>query len=107
MESADVQIVDYRPQYAGAFRRLNEEWIVSHFEIEEADRKVLEHPQESILDRGGFIFVALLDGEPVGVCALLKRDEPGVYEMAKMAVVPKAKGRGIGHMLGRAVVEKA
>lgn len=107
MQTNDVTIVDYQPQYAEAFRRLNEEWIASYFEIEEADRKALGNPQQYILDRGGFIFVALLDGEPVGVCSLLKRDDLDVLELAKMAVSPKAKGKGIGYLLGRAAVEKA
>lgn len=107
MPTADVQIVEFQPQFAEAFQRLNEEWIVNHFEIEEADRKVLGRPQEYILDRGGFIFVALLDGEPAGVCALIKRDDLDAYELAKMAVSPRAKGQGIGAMLGRTVIDKA
>lgn len=107
MQTDDVKIVDYQPQYGEAFRRLNEQWIVDHFEIEEADRKSLEHPQEYILDRGGFIFVATLNGEPAGVCSLLKRDDLGAYELAKMAVASTAKGRGIGYLLGRAAIDKA
>lgn len=102
-----VTIEDYQPKYQDAFRTLNEEWISTYFEMEDADRKALEDPQEYIIDRGGFIFVALLDGEPVGVCSLLKRDDLDAYELAKMAVSPKAQGKSIGHLLGRAAVDKA
>ena len=40
--------------------------------IEESDRKMLNDPKGYILDRGGAILIALLDGEPVGTCALIK-----------------------------------
>ena len=100
-------IEDYQPKYRAAFRSLNEEWISAYFEVEEADRKSLEHPQEYILNRGGFIFVAVLDDEPVGVCALVKRDDLDAYELAKMAVSPKAQGKKIGFLLSQTAIAKA
>lgn len=106
-ESMDVQIVPYKPKYQDAFHDLNEEWIKTYFKIEEPDRIALENPKKYILDKGGFIFVALLNDEPVGVCALMKRDDLGCYELAKMAVSPKAQGKQIGYLLGKAIVEKA
>lgn len=105
-ESLAVQIVPYQPKYKEAFYRLNEEWISANFEMEEPDRKTLENPKKYILDPGGFIFVAILDGKPVGVCALKKHDRQS-YELAKMAVSPAAQGKSIGFLLGKAAVEKA
>lgn len=102
-----VQIVDYEPRHGEAFRRLNEEWISTYFELEAPDRAVLEHPQQHILDRAGFILVATLDDVPVGVCALLRRDDLDGYELAKMAVAPEARGRSIGLLLARAAIAKA
>lgn len=107
-ESTYVEIIDYTPQYRQAFRDLNEEWISKWFKMEEADYKALDAPQEYILDRGGSILVALYKGEPVGVCALIKMNDPDYqYEMAKMAVSPKAQGKNIGFLLGSAIIEKA
>ncbi len=106
-EPMAVKIEDYQPKYRDAFRALNEAWISTYFTIEDADRRALDNPQEYILDKGGYIFVAILDGEPVGVCALLKRDDLNAYELAKMAVAPQAQGRSIGFLLGTAAVEKA
>jgi len=37
--------------------------------MEEADHRSLDNPQEYILDKGGHIFVAILNNEVVGVCA--------------------------------------
>ena len=105
-ESTDVQIVDFEPRYAHAFRQLNEEWITTWFKMEEEDYHALDHPQEHILDGGGHIYIALYKGEPVGTCAIIKMKDNG-FELAKMGVSPKTKGKGIGWLLGRACLEKA
>ena len=105
-ESADVQIVNYKPEYQPAFKRLNEEWITQYFKMEETDYKSLDHPDDYILNKCGHILMALYNGEPVGTCALIKMDNE-MYELAKMAVSPMAKGKGIGFILGRAGIAKA
>jgi N-acetylglutamate synthase-like GNAT family acetyltransferase len=101
-----VEIVDYQPQYKEIFKQLNEEWITTWFKMEEADYKSLDHPEEYILDKGGYILFALYNGEPVGTCALIKMDQH-TFELAKMAVSPQAKGKGIGELLGKAIINKA
>jgi DNA-binding MarR family transcriptional regulator/GNAT superfamily N-acetyltransferase len=107
-ESQKVKIVDYQPVYQQAFRDLNEEWITQYFKMEEADYNVLYNPQGYILDSGGHILVALYDDVPVGVCALIKMQDPEYdYELAKMAVSPAAQGKNIGWLLGNAALEKA
>jgi DNA-binding MarR family transcriptional regulator/GNAT superfamily N-acetyltransferase len=107
-ESRDVQIVDYKPAYQQAFRDLNEQWISKYFKMEAADHKALDNPQQNIIDKGGHILVALYNNEPVGVCALMKMDDPVYeYELAKMAVSPNAQGKSIGWLLGKAIIEKA
>lgn len=104
-ESAGVTIVPFTDEYKTAFRELNERWIKAYFKMEESDYKVLDHPRENITDHGGFIFMALYNGKPVGTCALL-RMEDNVYELAKMAVAPEAQGKNIGWMLGQACIAK-
>ncbi|RXF68845.1 bifunctional helix-turn-helix transcriptional regulator/GNAT family N-acetyltransferase [Arcticibacter tournemirensis] len=107
-ESSNVRIVGYEDQYAEVFKKLNEEWISAYFKMEEADYRSLDHPKEYILDKGGDIFIALYKGEPLGTCALLKMDDPQYdYELAKMAVSPKAQGKNIGWLLGMAAIERA
>ncbi|SKB36470.1 DNA-binding transcriptional regulator, MarR family [Parapedobacter luteus] len=107
-ESDEVILVDYQSKYQAAFKALNEAWISDYFEMEESDYKALDNPQEYILDNGGKILVALYQGEPVGVCALIKMNDPRYdYELAKMAVSPKVQGKGIGWLLGKAIVDKA
>jgi GNAT superfamily N-acetyltransferase len=102
-----IKIEDYQSEHQAAFRTLNEQWIGAYFKLEAPDRQVLEHPQEYILDRGGCILVATSGGEPLGVCALLKRDDLDAYELAKMAVAPHARGNNIGYQLGQAAIQRA
>lgn len=107
-ESQSVKIVAYEEKYQTAFKALNEQWISTYFKMEEADYKALDNPQTYILDRGGKIFVALYENEPVGVCALIKMDDPDYdFELAKMAVSPKIQGKNIGWLLGQAIVQAA
>jgi len=107
-ESKDVQIVAYEDKYQAAFRSLNMEWISTYFQMEEADYKALDNPKEYILEKGGKIFVALYENEPVGVCALIKMNDPDYdFELAKMAVSPKIQGKSIGWLLGQTVINAA
>lgn len=107
-EKKDVVIVPFEPCHKDAFRSLNEQWIKQHWQLEPHDVECLDHPQESIIDKGGFIFVALYRGEAVGVCALCRMDNAAYdYELAKLAVNPDVRGKGIGYILCKAVVDKA
>jgi DNA-binding MarR family transcriptional regulator/GNAT superfamily N-acetyltransferase len=107
-ESADVKIIDYSKKYQQVFRDLNVEWISTYFKMEEADYKALDNPEDYIIKKGGYIFVALYKKEPLGVCALIKMDNPKFdYELAKMAVSPKAQGKNLGGLLGQAIINKA
>lgn len=105
-ERQQVEIIDYQPEFQADFQRLNCEWIEKYFKVEEADRQSLDRPHDKILSPGGHIYMARLNGEIVGTCALIKTDHD-TYELAKMAVTEKAKGKGIGWLLGQAAINKA
>jgi putative acetyltransferase len=93
-----MEIVEFEPAHAEAFRTLNEAWIAKYFVLEPKDREVLEDPQGKILAKGGRILMALQDGEAVGCVALLKMADGG-YEVAKMTVSEGARGTGLGRLL--------
>jgi N-acetylglutamate synthase-like GNAT family acetyltransferase/DNA-binding transcriptional regulator GbsR (MarR family) len=105
-ERQSVKIIDYLPEFHDDFKRLNYEWIEKYFKLEEADRQSLDRLDETILKPGGHIFMALNNNEIVGTCALIKMDD-NTYELAKMAVAEKARGKGIGWLLGQATINKA
>jgi putative acetyltransferase len=101
-----VIIREFEPGDEACFRKLNEEWITRYFSIEVKDEEALADPQSSILAPGGRIFLATIEGQCIGCCALLRlcADQ---FEVAKMAVAPMWQGSGIGRKLLQAVVEAA
>jgi N-acetylglutamate synthase-like GNAT family acetyltransferase len=64
---------------------------------------VLQHPDEAILDKGGYIFMALLNGEVAGIVALKKVDHT-IYELTKMAVDENHQRRGVAMAISYAAI---
>jgi len=93
-----MEIVDYRPDLAGAFKALNEAWITRFFRLEPKDEEVLADPEATIIAPGGHIVFVLEAGEAVGCCALMAMRDGG-FEVAKMAVADTHQGRGLGRGL--------
>jgi GNAT superfamily N-acetyltransferase len=102
----NVRLRPFQPGDEEAFRSLNEEWIGKYFGIEKEDRIVLDDPVGEIIQPGGHIFIAVADEEPIGCCAL-KVMEPGVFEVAKMAVRERLRGFGIGRQVLEYTIEQA
>lgn len=101
-----ASVVPYRPEYRADFERLNRAWIEQYFVVEEADREVFADPEAAIVRPGGEIFFVVEEGEVLGTCAIVVH-EPGVFEIAKMAVSPSARGRGYGDLLMDVTVDFA
>lgn len=100
------KIIDFEDKYQPSFAALNYAWIEKHFTVEQMDRDSLDHPREKIYKNGGHILLAQSDEEIIGTCALIKI-ENGYFELAKMAVSEKHRGKGIGYALGNATLQKA
>jgi putative acetyltransferase len=98
IEPESIVILTYKDPHAAAFNRLNRAWLEEHALLEEGDRKQLEQPRESILAKGGEIFIAVMGEEVVGCCAVIPHDA-GVVELAKLAVDARAQGHGLGRRL--------
>tara|TARA_Y100000768_G_scaffold380910_1_gene358757 strand:- start:12 stop:482 length:471 start_codon:yes stop_codon:yes gene_type:complete len=93
-----LKIVPFNADYKSAFEHLNREWIEEYFVMEEEDLKTLQNPESYVMERGGEIFFAVLDGDVVGTAAMIQTSK-GVYELAKMAVAKNLQGLGIGKKL--------
>lgn len=93
-----IEIINFSPDLKEPIKTLNYEWLEKYFRLEEGDILSLSNPQEQIIDKGGFIFYAKLNGEIVGTASLLKKSET-IFELGKMAVSGKAQGFGIGTFL--------
>jgi putative acetyltransferase len=94
----EVIFRSFRPEDAVAFRELNEDWITKNFGLEPKDRETLGDPEGHILQLGGHIFMAVVDGKAVGCCALLRMRQ-GVFEVAKMTVAEDCRGMGLGRKM--------
>lgn len=101
-----IAIHEYRDEHRHWFEKFNRYWIEKFFWMEPIDFEVLNHPNEHIIDTGGFIFMGMFQQEMAGTVAL-KFVEPGVYEFTKMAVDPKFQGKKIGEALTLHAIEKA
>jgi N-acetylglutamate synthase-like GNAT family acetyltransferase len=94
----EVEIIEFSEELSEQIKTLNYEWLDKYFRVEEGDVTSLSNPQKYIIDKGGHIYYAKLNGEIVGTASLLKKSET-VYELGKMAVNDKAQGHGIGTIL--------
>lgn len=102
-----VSVRGYRSDDANAFRDLNLAWVEAYFTVEAEDRAQLEDPQTHILDQGGAILIAELDGDVVGTAGLVPRHGDGVLELIKMSARSDVQGKGIGRALMDAAIAQA
>ena len=100
----NLKIVPFNKDYKPAFEFLNRAWIEEYFVMEEEDLKTLQNPESYVLEKGGEVFFAILDGEVVGTAAMIQTDK-AIYELAKMAVARQFQGLGIGKKLLKRCVD--
>lgn len=101
-----IEVIEYINSFAADFKRINLEWLDKYRLTEEPDLRMLNDPKGAILDSGGAIYLAREHGQIVGSAALIKEHD-GVYELAKMTVVPEWRGKGISKLLIEKCLDKA
>jgi len=106
MTQTETTIREFQEGDETAFRMLNEEWITRYFVMEAKDVASLADPYGAILNKGGRIFFAIGNDQPIGCCALLAMG-PGEFEVAKMAVTESCQRSGIGRRLLEATISEA
>jgi putative acetyltransferase len=106
LETRVCKVVVFDARYRLDFARLNYAWILKHFSVEPADRRILDHPEVEIIAPGGQIFFAMLGEEVVGTVAL-KAEDDMTFELTKMAVDESRRGAGYGKLLLNAALNYA
>jgi len=104
-KAEEIEIIDYTPAYKQKFTDLNLEWLEKSFTLKTFDKQVFADPQKYLIDKGGEIFFAILNGKPVGTGAIYPEDNH--FELCKMGVDPRFRGKGIGRDLVLAGIERA
>lgn len=93
-----IKIIPFETKHANAFKKLNLEWLERYFYVEEKDKELLDNCQESILNIGGYIFLAQADNEIIGCFSLIPFSSD-IFELGKMAVSPEFQGLKVGQKL--------
>lgn len=101
-----IEIVDYTDDLREKFCQLNLEWLEKSFVLQEFDHNVFSDPRKHIIEKGGAVFFAVMNGQAVGTAALYPEDKTS-FELCKMGVDPRYRGHGIGRKMVEAGIEKA
>ena len=101
-----IEIIDYIDKYARDFKYLNLEWLDKYNLTESHDLAIINDPKRTILDKGGFIYLAKDANQIIGTAGLANQGH-SVFELVKMAVAPAFRGKGIGKMLIEKCLTKA
>ncbi|WP_299335319.1 GNAT family N-acetyltransferase [uncultured Psychroserpens sp.] len=94
-----IEIIPFDNRYAKDFYNLNIEWLRTYFYVEPFDEEVLSKPETYIINKGGHIFFVREDDLILGTVALMPTEDPHVFELTKMAVLPNQRGKKIGQQL--------
>ncbi|AEG58347.1 GNAT family N-acetyltransferase [Desulforamulus ruminis] len=101
-----LEIIEYQDQYKSNLKELSYEWLEKYVSVEPEDERILNKPNETVIEGGGHIFFAKFNGKIVGTVSLIKIDE-GSYEVAKLAVTELYQGRKIGRQLIEKCIQTA
>lgn len=101
-----VEIIPYTNEYASVFKVMNLDWLDKYNLTESHDLLILDDPQGTIIDNGGAIFLAKSGEEIVGSAAIIN-EGLGIFELAKMTVIPSFQGKGISKILIEKCLEVA
>ncbi|TQV86590.1 bifunctional helix-turn-helix transcriptional regulator/GNAT family N-acetyltransferase [Aliikangiella coralliicola] len=100
-----VEVIHYEPQYQDDFYRLNRHWLDKYFYLEAIDHEILSNPESNIIEPGGFVLLARLEGKIIGTAALIVADKSRL-ELSKMSVDEQYQGFGIGEKLTKAAIDQ-
>jgi GNAT superfamily N-acetyltransferase len=101
-----IEIIDYSDTYANDFKQLNLEWLNKYNLTESHDLEIINDPKGTILDSGGYIFLAKAGDKIIGTAGIANEGN-SVFELVKMSVAPAFQGKGISKILIEKCIKKA
>jgi len=103
---ADIGIIEWNAGYHQDFISISKQWLEQYVSVEPEDLKILNNPQETVLDKGGNIFFARYNDKVIGTVAMIKLNQ-NIFELAKLGVAEQYKGLKIGSLLMKAGLDFA
>ena len=100
-----IEIIDYDKKYHSDFKRMNLEYLDKYNLTESHDMIILDNPEEYVLGRGGFLWLAKAGDEIVGTVGIMPEGH-GIFELIKMCVAESWRGRGISKLLMETCLQK-
>lgn len=101
-----INIISYESKYQPVFKSLNLEWLDKYNLTEDHDLMILDDPQGTVIDNGGFLWLVKAGEEIIGTAGIMK-DTDTVFEIIKMFVSPSWRGKGISKLLIETCLAKA
>ena len=93
-----IQIIGYEDEYQADFKRMNLEYLDKYNLTESHDLQILDDPKGTVLTNNGYLWLAKAGEEIVGSVGIMKEGDD-VFELIKMCVAEKWRGRGISKLL--------
>jgi len=100
-----VEIIEYDEKYHSDFKRMNLDYLDKYNLTESHDMIILDNPEEIVIERGGFIWLAKAGDEIVGTVGIMPEGH-GIFELIKMCVAESWRGSGISKLLMETCLQK-
>lgn len=100
-----VEIIEYDEKYHSDFKRMNLDYLDKYNLTESHDMIILDNPEEIVIGRGGFIWLAKAGNEIVGTVGIMPEGH-GIFELIKMCVAESWRGKGISKLLMETCLQK-
>ena len=101
----NIEIIEYDEKFHADFKRMNLEYLDKYNLTESHDMIILDNPGETVIGRGGFIWLAKAGNEVVGTVGIMPEGH-GIFELIKMCVAESWRGRGISKLLMETCLQK-
>src|SRR4030095_15703322 len=100
-----IEIIEFDKKYHQDFKKMNLDYLDKYNLTESHDMMILDNPEEYVLGRGGFLWLAKAGDEIVGTVGIMPEGH-GIFELIKMCVAESWRGRGISKLLMETCLQK-
>ena len=101
----NIEIIGYDEKFHADFKRMNLDYLDKYNLTESHDMIILDNPEEIVIERGGFIWLAKAGDEIVGTVGIMPEGD-GIFELIKMCVAESWRGKGISKLLMETCLQK-